>query len=305
MAREAYNSTLTAPDGTTLKHSTATNKRRALTGAVNYAIELGLLDSDPFKRIHISRQRRSTTIDRRVVVNPDQARELLKSVEKQGEIGRRLVAFFATIYFAGLRPGEVVALRENNLTLPEKGWGELRFYESSPYSGSAWTNNGEAAPRKALKHRNEDECRIVPAHPELVAHLRVHLDSFGTTPDGRLFWNRKGKPLTYGSYSLVWERARQSALTGAQCDSPLAGRPYDLRHAAVSTWLNAGVPAPQVAEWAGHSVEILLSTYAKCVDGQQSADRKRIEEALGGSLPDETDNDDPPQDHHPTDRPDE
>ena len=44
--------------------------------------------------------------------------------------------------------------------------------------------------------------------------------------------------------------------------------------------LNAGVSAPQVAEWAGHNVEMLLSTYAKCVDGQQDRDRKRIEEAL-------------------------
>jgi hypothetical protein len=48
----------------------------------------------------------------------------------------------------------------------------------------------------------------------------------------------------------------------------------------VSTWLNAGVPAPQVAEWAGHSVEMLLSTYAKCVDGQEALARERIEQAL-------------------------
>lgn len=60
----------------------------------------------------------------------------------------------------------------------------------------------------------------------------------------------------------------------------MAKRPYDLRHAAVSTWLNAGVSAPQVAVWAGHSVEMLLSTYASCIDGQQDPDRKRIEEAL-------------------------
>jgi hypothetical protein len=53
-----------------------------------------------------------------------------------------------------------------------------------------------------------------------------------------------------------------------------------LRHAAVSTWLNAGVAAPQVAEWAGHSVEILLSTYAKCIDGQEEQARSRIEDAL-------------------------
>lgn len=32
----------------------------------------------------------------------------------------------------------------------------------------------------------------------------------------------------------------------------LARRPYDLRHAAISGWLNAGVPVTQVAEWAGN-----------------------------------------------------
>jgi hypothetical protein len=39
---------------------------------------------------------------------------------------------------------------------------------------------------------------------------------------------------------------------------PLTKVPYHLRHVAVSTWLNAGVPAPQVAEWAGHSVHVLM-----------------------------------------------
>jgi integrase len=43
--------------------------------------------------------------------------------------------------------------------------------------------------------------------------------------------------------------------------------PYDLRHAAVSTWLAAGVPAAEVAERAGHTVDVLLKVYAKCLDG--------------------------------------
>jgi hypothetical protein len=38
------------------------------------------------------------------------------------------------------------------------------------------------------------------------------------------------------------------ALTPAEYRSLLAGVPYDLRHAAVSTWLNAGVPATRVAD---------------------------------------------------------
>jgi hypothetical protein len=52
-------------------------------------------------------------------------------------------------------------------------------------------------------------------------------------------------------------------------------------HAAVSTWLNAGVPAPQLAARAGHSVRVLLEVYAKCIDGEQEAARQRIESVPG------------------------
>ena len=72
----------------------------------------------------------------------------------------------------------------------------------------------------------------------------------------------------------------RGSLTDAQQRSPLARVPYHLRHAAVSLWLNAGVPATQVAEWAGHSVHVLLKVYAKCIDGQDEVARRRIEAAL-------------------------
>ena len=48
----------------------------------------------------------------------------------------------------------------------------------------------------------------------------------------------------------------------------------------MSTWLNAGVPPTQVAEWAGHSVNVLLRVYAKCVYGQDEVAKARIEAAL-------------------------
>lgn len=74
--------------------------------------------------------------------------------------------------------------------------------------------------------------------------------------------------------------ARELSLTPAEVRSPLARKPYDLRHAAVSTWLNVGVPATQVTEWAGHSVAVLLRVYAKCIVGQEDAARRRIERAM-------------------------
>lgn len=83
-----------------------------------------------------------------------------------------------------------------------------------------------------------------------------------------------------GTVYRVWDRARREALTEAEFASPLARRPYELRHAAVSLWLNAGVPATQVAEWAGHSVNVLLRVYASCIVGQDEASRRRVELAL-------------------------
>ena len=39
----------------------------------------------------------------------------------------------------------------------------------------------------------------------------------------------------------------------------------------MSTWLNGGVPPTTAAEWAGHSVEVLLRIYAKGLDGGDEA----------------------------------
>jgi integrase len=82
------------------------------------------------------------------------------------------------------------------------------------------------------------------------------------------------------TYRRVWDHARQAVLTAAEYQSPLGRRVYDLRHACLSTWLNGGVPPAQVAEWAGHSVAVLLKVYAKCIDGQDAIARWRIDEAL-------------------------
>ena len=46
-------------------------------------------------------------------------------------------------------------------------------------------------------------------------------------------------------------------------------------------WLNAGVPAAEVAARAGHSVEVLNKVYAKCVDGQRDTMNERISAMLG------------------------
>lgn len=110
--------------------------------------------------------------------------------------------------------------------------------------------------------------------------LRAHLEEFGAADDGRLFRSARGGMIATKSYCETWQRARTLGLSPEQLDSPLAGRPYDLRHAAVSLWLNAGVSAPDVAERAGHGVDVLLRVYAKCIDGGEAVANKKIDDAL-------------------------
>lgn len=241
--------------------------------------------------------RLSSQVDRRSVVNSRQARALLDAVHVQQPSGARLVAFFGVMYYAGLRPEEAINLAADNVILPRQirdehnqqrqdpppgdaDWGELHIRSATPDAGGEWTDDGSARDKRQLKHRAEGDSRIVPTHPELTKILREHLAQFGTNPDGRLFGGVRGGELPTITYRRAWIKARQVALTAAEQASPLARRPYDLRHACLSTWLNGGVYPTQVAEWAGHSVDVLLRIYAKCIAGQDELAKRRISEAL-------------------------
>lgn len=268
-------------DGKRAASSVVNRRRKIFNAAVEYAVERKLLDSNPIPALKWSPPRTAHEVDTRSVPNPVQARTLLHAVR---EISPRLVAFYGCLYFAGLRPEEAAALGKSNLTLPEEGWGELKLERARPYAGREWTDAGTDRDERPLKQRERGETRRVPCPPELTALLHEHLERFSTAADGRLFvGERNHDALPKLTVVRTWRRAREAVFTPEVLRTPLARRPYDLRHAAVSTWLNGGVPATTVASWAGHSVEILLKIYAKCLDGQDAVARRRVETALGWS----------------------
>jgi len=269
-------------DGKPYAPSVVSRRRKILSTTVEYAVERKLLTKNPIPALKWTAPRTVHAVDRRSVANPVQARTLLAAVGTQQRSGPRLVAFFGCLYFAAMRPEEAVALAKHNLSLPEKGWGELTIDTAEPHAGKEWTDSGANRDRRQLKQRARGESRTVPCPPELTALLHSHIKQFGTKDDGRLFTGeRNGNELPKLTIVRAWQRARAEVFTPEMATTPLAGTPYDLRHAAVSTWLNGGVPAVTVAEWAGHSVEVLLKIYAKCLDGEAAAVRQRVEEALG------------------------
>lgn len=270
-------------DGGAAAATTIARKRSVFYNALQYAVDLEELASNPIDKVKAWKPPKvREVVDRRVVVNPVQARELLTAVTYVGRLdrGRHLRGFFACLYFGGLRPAEALGLRTQDCHLPTVGWGRLVLARSKPQANKRWTDSGQAHDDRGLKHRAEDEGRPVPIPPELAAILREHLDEFGAHADGRLFRTSRGGVISIGTYCEAWKAARAFALTPEQFVSPLAARPYDLRHAAVSLWLNAGVAAPDVAERAGHGVDVLLKVYAKCIDGGTEVANRRIDDAL-------------------------
>jgi integrase len=268
-------------DGQPAAASTIGRKRAVFHNVLEYALEWELLPLNPLTALKTKKTRTVEAVDKRVVISPEQAARLLEAVRGQGTAGRHLVVFFALLYYAALRPAEAAALGKGDLAIPEQGWGELYLPKSAPTTGAAWADNGRRRDRRGLKHRPREEVRAVPCAPPLTDLLHQHLAEFGTGLDGRLIRGIRGNDLSDSTYGRVWQKARDIALTPVEVASSLARRPYDLRHAAVSTWLNGGVAPTQVAEWAGHSVAVLLRVYAKCIAGQGQAAREQIGRALG------------------------
>ena len=191
-----------------------------------------------------------------------------------------LRGYFATMYYAALRPEEAAQLRKADLSLPDEGWGELLISSAAPIAGGAWTDSGSRRDMRQLKQRAVGEVRPGPCSPPLTRILREHLETFGVASDGRLFRNLDGGDLSETTISRCWDRARKAALTPEEYASPLAKRPYDLRHACVSFWLAVGVPAAQVARWAGHSITVLLEVYATMIAGLHDTALRQIDQGL-------------------------
>ena len=272
-------------DGTPAAGETYKRRRRGFNTAMEHAIESGYLDENPLANVKRIGSTGGDVVDPRVLVNAAQGTSLLTAVSYVGSVhrnrGRRLVAFFGCQLYAAMRPAETVGLREKDCYLPETGWGTLTLRETRPVSGKKWTDSGQRHDKRGLKSREVKADRPVPIPPLLVAMLREHVKEFGMAKDGRLFANERGGVLGTSSYWRVWQEARPIALPPDKADSPLAHRPYDLRHTCITNWLNAGVPVAEVARRAGNSPEVIHRRYEGCIDGHEELNNKKIEKAMG------------------------
>ncbi|MFB7630429.1 tyrosine-type recombinase/integrase [Streptomyces sp. NPDC056149] len=266
-------------DGTAAAASSVTRNDRIMNLVIGYAIRHSYLRANPIPKGKGERTapKVAPAIDKRCLLNRDLVAKMLDWIGRRPRRGRLYRAFFATLYFAGLRPEEAVGLRVGDATLPETGWGEFLVHGAQPEVGSQWTDTGDVHEERDLKGRGEGDTRIVPIHPSLVALLREIIKEYGLKSADLLFPGEKGGMLAGSVFRRVWDKARKEVLSEHEYKSPTGKRVYDLRHTCLTTWLNNGIPPAQVAEWAGNSVPVLLAIYARCIVGQLDDYLKRIE----------------------------
>jgi hypothetical protein len=107
----------------------------------------------------------------------------------------------------------VAGLQQLMRRAPYRPTGHIVLSASASQAGRAWTNDGTARQERGLKHRADNETRIIPIQPVLVRLLRTYIKGFGTTPDGRIFQTARGGILQDSGYNEVWDQARKAALT--------------------------------------------------------------------------------------------
>lgn len=254
-------------DGQALAPTTARRFRSTSRACIRRAAELGVIASDPWPAAARGRSRRKATrmtraVPIRSLPDPATMARLIDAIPSEHPASLTYQLMTAVVYYAGLRPSEVVMLRARSMELPENGWGRINVTEADVgVVGLDEPGEPKTGPRS------------VPIPPALVARLASWVAAHGYSGDDLIFRTANGTRPTESVWSRVLRRAAQKC--GCR---PI--RVYDCRHAAATTWLRAGAPLGEVAKRMGHSVQTLVSTYVGALEGDESITNERIDAAL-------------------------
>jgi integrase len=251
-------------EGQALANETVRRYRRVAHSCLRRAVELEQIPVDPWPPTPRGRSRRKvnrtkSAVDVRRLPNPARAVAILDALRNHQPGSFTYQAMTAVVYYAGLRPSEVVMLRPRALWLPATGWGSIEVTEAD----IDWDEPGDP------KTGN----RNTPVPPRLVELLRSWIDERDLSGDALMFRTREGNRPSESN----WSRALKRACENAGCPRI---RVYDFRHANATMMIKARVPLAEAARRLGHSVETLVSTYIGAMEGDDTEANALIDEAL-------------------------
>ena len=194
----------------------------------------------------------------------EQTRRLLQAAKDN-----RLYALYVVAVTAGLRPGEMLALRWNDMDLEA---GTLRINRALSDSEFA----APKTPRSRRKIELSDTARVaLRAHRE--GQLEERMKKGGLWQDhGLVFPSTVGTPLSHRNVVRSFKALLKHA------DLPVGTRLYDLRHTCATLLLNSNVHPKYVQELLGHaSIAQTLDTYSHVLKGMDGGIGGAMDEALG------------------------
>lgn len=272
----------TALDGTqrTLAPSSIGNIRTTVRSAFKAAYKRRLIEWDPWDAVEWSAPRDIEQVDADMVMDPAQ---VMAMAEACGARHRGYEGFVLVQGFCGLRPSEARELRRRDFDLDARPATVTACGNYTDVS-DRYLDDGESRQRP-LKGRGAKARRMVPIPDLLVPRFRAHLDELVPgRPDALVFTTPTGIRIHLSNFHrAVWGPAREALFDE---DSPLRRvRRHDLRHAAITAWLNSGVLPKTAQKWSGHRrLSVLLDTYVGVMREDAATSLARVEEALHRAL---------------------
>lgn len=228
--------------GTTLKHA-----HRVLHTALQCAVKWQLIARNPASAIDAPKAPRSEM----KAFTLEQAQAFLAS---SAEEGSKWQAFFTTFLTTGLRIGELIGLRWEDIDLDAATLGVRQNIQRVNKIGVVGGGPKTAGSRRPIA-LGPDVVALLREHRREQQSLRVKAGT-ESADGGLVFPSGRGTPLSEKTIHNVFTRIC------AKAGVPRI-RPYDLRHSCATLMLASGVHPKVVAERLGHStVNLTLNTYS-------------------------------------------
>jgi integrase len=216
------------------------------------AMKVHGLPRNPADVVERPRVRRAAKID---VLRPEEVLALVRAAQSEQD-----AAIFHTAAFAGLRMGELLALR----------WRDVDFTRRTIHVRENWTQGETTTPKGGTE-------RAVPMAEEVAQRLaRLGQRDHFTADDDLVFCTPRGQHVGYKSLKERYRAALRMA--GVREDF----RFHNLRHTFGSTVIRHA-DSREVMEWMGHADLTTTRRYLAFVDREDAA--KRVSEAFSLEKP--------------------
>lgn len=223
-----------------------------LRAALGYTVEHGYLPSNPATNIKPPRTTAATSAIKERALSQQQVRLLADTIDPRY---RLLIAFVAD---TGLRASELVALTVADLDLDK---------------GTVHVTRGTVSVRGHLQTHEPKTAagnRTITIGYDLANKLQTHTRH--KRPTDFVFTSPQGRQLRHNNFYYNIYRPAVAACHQADPSFPFTLTFHDLRHTAISLWVQAGDPIPEVSKRAGHkSAAFTYETYAHAIPADDDA----------------------------------